>query len=227
MLWSSWNFFAEHRIMRALPTIFLALLFFESLPIPFAGAQPGWVRLFNGKNLNGWKAYGDETWKARSGTILGESSAGKYGYLVTDQEFRDFDLRVRFKGEANGNSGLFFHSHITGTSAAGPDIQGVQAEVDPAPGHHTGGLYESGGRGWLIQPTAAGEKALKEGQWNELEVSAHGNRIVTRLNGVTIADYHDPTPKFTEGAIALQIHTGGGVSVRWKDIEIRGAPVPK
>jgi hypothetical protein len=211
-------------------TLFIAFVVSMLLnpSLGFAAAPQGsWKPLFNGKSLEGWKAYGQEKWVVEDGTILGESAAGKYGYLVTHQEYRDFDLRVKFKGEANGNSGLFFHCHITGSSDTGPDIQGIQAEVDPTPGQHTGGLYESGGRGWLIQPTAEGEKALKPGEWNELEVSAHGNHIVTQLNGVKIVDYHDPSPKFTEGAIALQIHTGGGVKVRWKDIEIRGTPVAK
>ena len=72
-----------------------------------------------------------------------------------------------------------------------------------------------------MMPTPEGDKALKAGDWNELEVSARGNRVVTRLNGVKIADFIDPTPKFTEGAIGLQIHTGGGVRVRWKDIYIQ------
>lgn len=207
---------------KSLSVIFCTLILLGALPCSSAKSRAGWRPLFNGKDLSGWKAYGNEKWIVEDGTILGESSGGQYGYLVTRREFRDFDLRVRFKGEANGNSGLFFHSRITGMSATGPDIQGVQAEVDPTPGNHTGGLYESGGRGWLIQPTAEGEKALKAGQWNELDVSVHGNHIVTRLNGETIADYHDSAPRFIEGAIALQIHTGGGVRVRWKDIEIRG-----
>jgi 3-keto-disaccharide hydrolase len=211
--------------MKSLIVLLASLI----LLVPHAGSsaksREGWTPLFNGKDLSGWKAYGDEKWLAENGTVLGESAADKYGYLVTDQKFRDFDLRVRFKGEASGNSGLFFHCRITGTSETGPDIEGIQAEVDPTPGHHTGGLYESGGRGWLIQPTAAGEKALKPGEWNELEVSTHGNHIVTRLNGVEIVNYRDPAPKFTEGSIALQIHTGGGVKVLWKDIEIRGTPI--
>jgi hypothetical protein len=97
----------------------------------------------------------------------------------------------------------------------------MQVEVDPSVGRHTGGLYESGGRGWLIQPTAQGESALKPGEWNELDVSVHGNHIVTRLNGVQIVDYTDPAPRFTDGVIALQIHTGGGVRMRWKDIYIQ------
>ena len=65
----------------------------------------------------------------------------------------------------------------------GPDIEGMQVEVDTSVGKHTGGIYESGGRGWVIQPTAEGEQALKPEAWNELKISAHGNRIVTWLNG--------------------------------------------
>ncbi len=71
-----------------------------------------------------------------------------------------------------------------------------------------------------MQPTADGEKALKQGEWNELEISEHGNHILTRLNGVVAIDYTDPNPKFTEGVIGLQLHMGGGVKMRWKDIEI-------
>jgi hypothetical protein len=94
-------------------------------------------------------------------------------------------------------------------------------EVDPGKGKHTGGLYESGGRGWVAQPTAEGENALKPGEWNDLEVSVQGSQITTRLNGVKVVDYTDASPKFNEGVIALQIHTGGGVKMRWKQIEIK------
>lgn len=156
------------------------------------------------------------------GTIIGESAANKYGYLTTEKTYRNFDLRLKFKGEANGNAGVFLHSRITGTNPEhGPDIEGMQVEVDPSPGKHTGGLYESGGRGWVVMPTAEGEKALKRGDWNDLEVSVRGNHVVTHLNRVKIADFNDTAPKFTDGVIGLQIHTGGGVKVRWKDIYIK------
>jgi len=161
-----------------------------------------------------------------NGTILCQSTANKYGYLTTDKTYSDFHLRVRFKPEAKGNSGVFLRSHILGIDPQhGPDIEGMQVEVDPNVGQHTGGLYESGGRGWVAQPTPEAEKALKPGQWNLLEVSAIGNHIVTHLNGVQMVDFTDPTPKFTEGVIGLQIHTGGGVEMRWKDIEVQ--PVEK
>lgn len=188
----------------------------------FGGTHSGWVPLFNGKDLSGWKINGDEKWVVESGTILGESAANKYGYLTTEKTYRDFDLRLKFKGEADGNAGVFLHSRITGINPDhGPDIEGMQVEVDPNPGKHTGGLYESGGREWVAMPTPEAEKALKTSDWNDLEISAHGNRIVTRLNGVKVSDFNDPSPKFTDGVIGLQIHTGGGVKVRWKDIYLK------
>jgi hypothetical protein len=184
--------------------------------------EGGWQALFNGKDLTGWKKNGDEKWIVEQGTILCESTANKYGYLTTEKTYRDFDLRLKFKGEATGNSGLFFHARITGIDPEhGPDIEGMQVEVDPSIGKHTGGLYESGGRGWVIMPTPEGEKALKPNEWNDLEASVHSNHIVVRLNGVQVTDYNDASPKYTDGVIALQIHTGGGVKMRWKDIYIK------
>ena len=182
----------------------------------------GWTPLFNGKDLSGWKNNGEEKWVVDHGTILCESTANKYGYLSTEKTYTNFVLRLKFKGEAEGNSGVFIHSRITGIDPQhGPDIEGMQVEVDPSKGKHTGGLYESGGRGWVAMPTAEGENALKPGEWNDLEVSVQGPHITTSLNGVKVVDYTDPSPKFPDGIIALQIHTGGGVKMRWKDIEIK------
>ena len=186
-------------------------------------AGSGWTALFNGKDLSGWKKNGDEKWVVDGDTILCESTANKYGYLTTEKTYRNFGLRLKFKGEAEGNSGVFVHSRITGIDPEhGPDIEGMQVEVDPGKGKHTGGLYESGGRGWVAMPTAEGESALKGGgEWNDLEVSVQGNHIATQLNGMKIVDFTDEAPRFTDGVIGLQIHTGGGVKMRWKDIFIQ------
>jgi hypothetical protein len=202
---------------------FLAVLVALGLStIAQAPPDRGWVSLFNGSDLSGWKNNGEEKWIVDHGTIFCESTANKYGYLTTEKTYRDFDLRLKFKPEATGNSGVFLHSRITGNDPEhGPDIEGMQVEVDPSIGNHTGGLYESGGRGWVIMPTAEGEKALKPGEWNDLEASVHGNHIVTRLNGIKIVDFTDAAPKFTDGVIGLQIHTGGGVKMRWKDIYVK------
>jgi hypothetical protein len=208
--------------VRKIFAFLMPLLFLSLGAVVRAQSNDGWVSLFNGKDLTGWKNNGQEKWIVENGTILCESTANKYGYLTTEKSFRDFDFRLKFKSEALGNSGVFFHSHITGIDPEhGPDIEGMQVEVDPSVGKHTGGLYESGGRGWVAMPTPEGEQALKAGEWNELNVTVRGNHIVTQLNGVRIADYNDPSPKFSEGVIGLQIHTGGGVKMRWKDIHIK------
>jgi len=207
--------------LRLRPAILVATLALAVVPA-LPAQDSGWVPLFNGKDLTGWKNNVDQKWVVEDGTILGESVNKNYGYLTTEKTYRNFNLRLRFKPEAGGNSGVFVRSRIIGIDPEhGPDIEGIQVEVDPNPGQHTGGIYESGGRGWLIQPTPEGEKALKPGQWNELEISVHGNRYVTRLNGVQIVDYTDTAPKFTDGVIGLQLHMGGGVKMRWKDIEIQ------
>jgi hypothetical protein len=182
-------------------------------------AESGWVSLFNGKDLSGWRAHGAEKWVVENGEILGESTVGKYGYLTTEKTYRDFLLRVRFKCEGEGNYGVFLRSRITGQSETGPDIEGTQVEVDPK--RHTGGIYESGGRGWVALPTEEGERAIKPRDWNDLEIAIEGKHVVTRLNGVQIVDYYDPAPRFMEGVVGLQLHTGGGARVHWKDIFIQ------
>jgi hypothetical protein len=210
--------------MRSVLNVLVALILLAA-PAAAQNSSSAWVPLFNGKDLSGWTVNGTEKWVVEDGTILGESTTGHYGYLTTQKTYRDFNLRLQFKPEAKGNSGVFIRSRITGNDPDhGPDIEGMQVEVDPTPGNHTGGLYESGGRGWVIQPTPEGEQALKPDAWNDLEIAAQGNHIVTRLNGDQIVDFHDPTPRFTDGVIGLQLHTGGGVKMRWKDIEIQELP---
>lgn len=172
--------------------------------------------LFNGKNLDGWKIYGTEKWYVDNGTLVCESGPDKeYGYLGTDKQFKDFELTVEFKQEADGNSGVFFHSSIEGTTVAG-----WQAEVAPV-GMHTGGIYESYGRGWLIQPAAEKDKYLKMGEWNTMKVLVKGNDVTTFLNGHEMIHLTDEKIGEKTGQIALQIHSGGGIKVRWRNIKIK------
>ena len=176
----------------------------------------GWEPLFNGKDLAGWKNYGEEKWTVENGEILGEAVTKAYGYLGTEKTYKDFEMRGKFKAEGTGNSGIFYHASITGTS-----INGVQVEVDPRPNMHTGGLYETGGRQWIVWPNSAAEQAMKVGDWNEVRFSVRGNHIMTWVNGVLALDYTDPAPKFKDGIIALQLHSGGEGRMRFKDLYIR------
>ena len=180
-----------------------------------ASGQKG-KSLFNGKNLEGWKIYGTEKWFVENSELVCESGPDKqYGYFATQKEFKDFELNLQFKQESNGNSGVFFHSQIEGTK-----ISGWQVEVAPL-NRHTGGIYESYGRGWLIQPTEEKEKALKENDWNDLKVRVKGNQVTTWLNGVEMITFTDDQIGSRSGKIALQIHEGGGVKVRWRKIFLK------
>ena len=161
--------------------------------IQFGNAQK--INLFNGKDLTGWTAHGTEKWYVES--------------------YKNFDFTVQFKQESNGNSGVFFRSGIEGVK-----ISGWQVEVAP-PDHHTGGIYESYGRGWLIKPNPTHEKYLKADKWNTLRIQVIGDKVTTWLNGHMMIDLNDEKIGKGEGFIALQIHDGGGIKVRWRKFKIK------
>ncbi|MGI9532485.1 3-keto-disaccharide hydrolase [Lutimonas sp.] len=172
--------------------------------------------LFNGKDLSGWTAYGTEKWYVEDGLLICESGPDKaYGYLATDKHYKNFELNLEFKQEADGNSGVFIRSTIEGVK-----VSGWQVEVAPK-GKHTGGVYESYGRGWLIKPEASKEEVLKEGEWNQMKIVVNGDTITSYLNGVEMITITDAKIGEGEGSVALQIHDGGGIKVKWKNIEIK------
>ncbi|MBK8053363.1 MAG: DUF1080 domain-containing protein [Saprospiraceae bacterium] len=182
--------------------------------IHFGNAQK--INLFNGKDLTGWTAHGTEKWYVEKGNLICESGPDKqYGYLSTNESYKNFDFTVQFKQESNGNSGVFFRSGI-----AGVKISGWQVEVAP-PDKHTGGIYESYGRGWLIKPNPAHEQYLKVGKWNSLRILVKGDQVTTWLNGHMMIDLNDEKIGKGEGFIALQIHDGGGIKVRWRNFKIK------
>ena len=183
--------------------------------IYFVAAQKK-VSLFNGKDLTGWKNNGTEKWYVENGELVCESGPDKnYGYLSTEKNYKNFVLTLQFKQEANGNSGVFFRSSIEGVK-----ISGWQVEVAPKD-QHTGGIYESYGRGWLIQPKPEDEQWLKEGEWNKMKIQVKGDEVTTWLNGHQMIYIKDETIGKGDGFIALQIHDGGGIKVRWKNLVIQ------
>jgi hypothetical protein len=173
-------------------------------------------KLFNGQNLDGWTIHGTEKWYTENGEMICESGPDKaYGYLATNKQYNDFILRLEFKQESNGNSGVFFRSSLDGTK-----ISGWQVEVAPK-GNDSGGIYESYGRGWLYQIPEDRENILKEGDWNEMVIQVQGSRVMTWLNQELMTDLEDEKIGEASGVVALQIHDGGGVKVKWRNIYLR------
>ncbi len=201
--------------MRFLFAFMLAVLCSSS-----ASAQnvAHWQSLFNGKDLSGWDEIGNESWTVVAGAIYGEGITKEYGYLATEKKYTDFHLSLRYKCEAGGNSGVYFHTEFEpGTATV---TKGRQIEIDRAVGHHTGGVYGDG-KGWIVWPATEFETVLRPNDWNEMLIQVESNHYVIYLNGIQILDYTYPSPDATEGVIALQLHSGGQGRMRFKDIWIR------
>jgi hypothetical protein len=190
-------------------------LFVVMFSLLFVGCQSE-KNLFNGKDLDGWKIHGTEKWYVEEGVLVSESGPDKeYGYLATNENYKNFEVTLEFKQEADGNSGVFIRSEIEGTK-----IAGWQVEVAP-PNLHTGGIYESYGRGWLIKPAEDKEEALNYGEWNTLKIRVEADRVISWLNGVEMVDFSDAKIGDADGKIALQIHDGGGIKVYWRNIKLK------
>ncbi len=178
--------------------------------------------LWDGKSLAGWHVIGKGTWTVEDGAIVGRHDKGEkeYSHLVSDAAYSDFTLRLQFKTVA-GNSGVYFRIDEDPNAFSG--VSGFQAEIDPV--RDTGGLYETNGRSWVVQPTPEQVKSwFKPGEWNEMTITAQGAKVTVRVNGQITADIDDPKGR-SKGRIALQTHAGQEGLVYFKDLAIEGTPV--
>ena len=150
--------------------------------------------------------------------LVCESGPDKqYGYLATREYYDDFDLSVEFKQEKDGNSGVFIRSFVEEKDVK---VNGWQVEVAPK-GFDTGGIYESYGRGWLIQIPDEKENILKQGEWNTMRIRVQGDNVQTWLNGEEMVNIRDEKIGAGQGRIALQIHDGGGIKVLWRNLHLQ------
>ena len=154
--------------------LFIILAGATALSFNFPIRMQEWKPLFDGKTLKGWHALPGGNWKVEKGMIVGtsEKSDPRHGLLVTDNIYTDFELRIKYLA-VKGNSGLYFRVKEVG----GPyGVEGLQAEIHPFQG--AGGLYETGGRNWVVEPDSTDvKKWYKPGQWNTMTVSAKDKSV--------------------------------------------------
>lgn len=180
-------------------------------------ADEGFTPLFNGKDLSGWvqpAADSGATFAVEDGQIVGRTDGKlkKNEFLVTEKPYGDFVLKAKVKYK-NGNSGIQFRSKREPNGR----VTGPQADVADK---YWGLLYEEGGRGFLDNKTKEAASLIHEGDWNEFVIEAKGGRIVISINGTKLIDRTDSEIK-PSGIIALQVHVGPAMEVRYKDIEIK------
>ncbi|MCX7665821.1 MAG: DUF1080 domain-containing protein [Gemmataceae bacterium] len=167
---------------------------------------------FNGKDLTGW--IGDKTlWSVQDGEIVGSAPKGlkKNEFLKSELAAGDFKLTLKVKLTPNTeNSGIQFRSEILPDG----DVKGYQADIGKG---WWGKLYEEHGRAILWDKS--GEEHVKAGEWNEYVIEAVGSRIRTYINGKLCVDLDDPKG-VKRGIFALQLHSGGPIEVRFKDLQL-------
>jgi putative membrane-bound dehydrogenase-like protein len=179
---------------------------------PILATSDNAKELFNGKDLAGWD--GDmKLWSVQNGEIVGKSPGIKKNTFLTSQMMAtDFKLTLKVKLTPNKeNSGVQFRSELL------PDgeMKGPQADVGQG---WWGKLYEESGRG-VLSDNKAGEKVVKIDDWNEYVIIAQGSKMKTYLNGQLCVDVDDEKIS-RRGVFGLQIHSGGAMEVRFKDLKL-------
>jgi putative heme-binding domain-containing protein len=180
---------------------------------PILASKENQDLFFNGVDLAGWS--GDmELWSVEDGQIVGRSAGLDHNeFLFSDLTAEDFELTFEVKlhkDKGQGNSGVQFRSEPLENGEA----KGYQADVGVG---WWGKLYEESGRALLWDKS--GDQHVKAGDWNEYKIVARGSRIQTWLNGKSCVDLDDPEGA-RRGAFALQIHAGGPMEVRFRNLKL-------
>jgi hypothetical protein len=178
----------------------------------------GFVALFNGQDFAGWKQYDvkNDVWSVEDGKIVCSGKNGG-GWLGTDRDYADFELRLEYRLTPGGNSGVYIRAPQTGhISRVGMEIQILDdlhpryAKIDYY--QYTGSIYH------VVAPTRRASK--KAGEWNSMAIRAVGREIIVVLNGKKIVDAdldhcrkdpmvakEHPGLARSTGRIGLQSHT--------------------
>ena len=243
------------RTRLVLPVALAALAGLAALPATGADDKKdeGWMPLFNGKDLTGWRihpnpnpgAYAKTVAVEKDGKVVGfegETKDGKrialwtvkdgtivgsgpHSHIFTEKDdYTDFQYRVEASINDKGNSGQYFRTEF------GPGFpKGYEAQINATGGDaiKTGSLYPDG-RTKLGQfkdkITVMNAAAHKPDEFFTQEVIAEGSHIQIFVNGKKTVDFEDPNNTFTKGSFALQGHDPGTV-VTYKKVEWK--PLPK
>jgi hypothetical protein len=186
--------------------IFLAGAAASLLATP-ALARPRFRRLFNRRCLDGWTRVGDANWRVERGVLMADR--GAMSFLVSQESFRDFELRTEFWVSPDANSGIFIRCQDRATISVANSYEVNIFDRRPDPTYGTGAIVN-------LAPVAT-PRPQAGGRWNRMTIRAQGDRFDVVLNGrTTVANARDGARR--EGPIALQY--GAGI-VRFRRVEIR------
>lgn len=182
-----------------------------------------WVELFDGKTLDGWKASErPESFRVEDGNLVVEGMRAHLYYdgAFNNHNFKDFEVQARIMTFPGANSGLYVHTDFL---PGDWPKQGYEIQVNNS---HTDWRRSAS----LYNVVDCAEVYVKDNEWYDMVVTVKGNRIVTKLNGITVVDYTQPASPLRNkgqelrliknGTIAIQAHDPKS-KVMYKSIKVR------
>ncbi len=180
-------------------------VWFRNLRIRELPGKVKYTQLFNGRNFDGWYEEGKGSkWSVRDGVI---HTTGGTSYMVTEQEFEDFELFTYIRTSRNANGGIFVRWN---TLQGGDRGNEIQIENTPDSNYPTGSLYN------IVR---AEQAHWRDEEWMPLQIWLRGKHLVVRVNGETVVDYREH-PTVRKGHIALQMHMENAW-IEFKELKIR------
>jgi hypothetical protein len=182
-----------------------------------ADDKDGWVTIFDGKSLDGWKINeSPESWKLEDGKIVAHGPRSHMFYIGDEKPFVNFEFQAEVMTKENSNSGIFIHTKYQENDWP---KQGYECQVnnsynrDP---QKTGGLYNT---------VKVLEAPAKDNEWFTYYISVKGKHVTVKINDKTVVDYEEPddvkgTVKLSSGTFALQAHDPGS-TVYYRNIRVK------
>jgi hypothetical protein len=172
-----------------------------------ADKDEGWISIFDGKTLKGWKASEKPAnWTVEEGCIVGQGDRSHLFYM--EREFTDLEFKAEVKINKGGNSGMYFRTAFGPAWPKGYEAQVNSSHTDPI---RSGSLYN------FVKVT---DKLTHDDEWFTQHITAKGNHITIRINDKTTVDFEDKKETYTKGYVALQQHNEGSV-VKYRKLMVK------
>lgn len=208
--------------MNRLMCTFVCSLLVATFSWAKAAEEEGWISLFNGKDLSGWKINENpDSVRVEEGLLVVNGPRAHLFYEGEDgkAEFKNFHFKAQVMTFPKANSGIYFHTKFldSGWPNKGYECQVNNTHGDPK---KTGGLYD-------VKDNY--DKVANDGEWFDYEIIVEGKHIVTKINGKTVSDYTEPddlkrpTRQVSSGTFALQAHDPGS-KVQYRELKVKRLP---
>lgn len=181
----------------------------EGVPTPHVPDASGWIRLFDGKTLSGWKTFDPGSWSVSAdGLLIGR---GPRSHLFSPRTYRNLEFKAEAKLNHKGNSGMYFRTRLMPGWPTGYESQVENTSPDP---QRTGSLYN---RAKML------DQLIQDDTWWTQHIIAIGNRVIIKVDDKLVVDFIDEKRSFIEGHLALQQHDPGSV-VQYRNVVVKPLP---